>query len=206
MWVTHLLRDPDTFFERQANDLEMRRATLVVLATAFATVLGPAYVFLQLISGTDGPLAVFYAIGGAFGVFTSALTIFVIWILISILFFTLTRRLDSDSEFRTVFFFTGFGFLPLAFAGVASFLAIYAVFTVPEAATSGTLPATQIEAMNQYPTIQVIRVVGVGFICWRGFLWAFALKHATDVDLRQSALVAAIPTLASVVWELTHLV
>ncbi|QSG13626.1 YIP1 family protein [Halapricum desulfuricans] len=205
MWVTHLLRDPDTFFERQANELEMRRATLVVLATAFATVLGPAYVFLQLISGTDGPLTVFYAIGGAFGVFTSALTIFVIWILFSILFFTLTRRLGSDSEFRTIFFLTGFGFLPLAFAGVASFLAIYAVFTVPEAVTSGALRA-QIKAMNQHPAIQVIRVVSVGFICWRGFLWAFALKHATDVGLRRSALVAAIPTLASVVWELTHLV
>lgn len=197
--------DPDGFYARQADDLEMRRSVLVVTLTGLATMAGPLYLIERLVSATDQVVAVFYAFGGLFGTFTSGLTILLFWLAYSILFFLVGRRLGGVGEFRVVFFLTGFGFLPQFFAGIGSLFALYTVLSGLTIASDPAALQAQFDAVNGNPTVRTARLVGITFLLWRGFIWTFAVRHALDLDLRRAAVPAAIPTVASVGWELSQL-
>lgn len=206
MRVTSLFLDPDSFFRRQATGPNMAGSALVVGVAMVATILGPSYLIQRLVSGTDSGLGMFLAVGGTLGMLSSGFTILLFWLVYSILFHSLANYFGGTSEFRRMFFLTGFGFAPLVFAGLGNFLSLYHVLSGVPLPDDPAMLQARFEAVNADPVVQIARLTGVCFLTWRGFLWAFAIKHAADVELRLAAIPAAVPTVASIVWELSQLV
>ncbi|MFB6176621.1 MAG: Yip1 family protein [Halobaculum sp.] len=199
-----MFRNPDAFFERQATDPSMIAPTACVLLAMFASILGPTYVMGRLVQQASGGVTVFLALGGTLGLFSSSLSLILLWFSHSIAFHFVARRLGGDHDFRDMFFVSGFGFLPYVFSGLLGFFAVFHVFSGVALPTESAALEQTVTALAQSTPIVLARGVGTLFLLWAGLLWTFGIKHVADLPFQRAVLPAAVPTLLSVGWELSQ--
>ena len=200
-----MFAEPDAFFREQAKAPGMAASTGCVFGATVASLLGPGYVVGRLVREAAAGADVFLVIGGSLGLLSSSLTLLLLWVAYAITFHAVSWRLGGTAEFRTVFFLTGFGFLPKLFAGVVGLSAVVVATETVGIPGDPSLLTERVAAINRRPVITVARLVGVVFILWSGMLWTFAVRHATGLPLRRVVIPTVPPTLLSIAWELRHI-
>lgn len=203
--IRNVLVDPNRFFEEFSEDPELLRPALVVLVAAIANVASGFYIANKMWQAQDGNLALVLAVGGVVGTVTGLVGVFVVWLVYSAVFYLLSSYFDGTGRFRDTVKFVGWGFVPTIFAGLlSSLVTIYALHgvTFPDDPQQMSSFVRQVQNSPLFVASGVSRIV---FILWQGFLWAFAVKYARDIELRESAMVVAVPVLLSILWTVYNM-
>lgn len=199
----------NSFLREQAQYGRFRGPTLSVLLAGVAF-------------GLQG-VAIYYALGEEALDISNAITVEVaiqfgepiaLWFVLSGAFALIARMFTSRIRIGRLFKLSGWGFLPFVVTGITWALGDYLVFqdqTVPDGVQVGVLSAEReafqliVTRVATDPVIIATTVIGCVFILGSGYIWSLAVKYSTDLERRQSMIVAFLPTLAYIAFILLQL-
>ena len=187
-----------------------RHVVAVVLVAGIASIVAsiPSIQFTSaLFSGMQGGemVATFTWVGAIVG---GLLGPFVRWLLYGVAFFVVSAvAFDPDGSAGDLFALTGWGFVPTIPAAIVNGVAAYLVFggrQVPQNMSPQEVVQYS-QSLQNDPVLVVSSVVGIAFLLWGAFLWTFAVKHARDLPLRESAITVAVPVAFAILLRLPGL-
>ncbi|MFB6242793.1 MAG: Yip1 family protein, partial [Halobaculum sp.] len=190
------ITDPDGFFEAHAEDPDWLVPSLVVLANGVLAAVGAWYTVQFATRGLDS--AAVTTLPAIVGVVTGIAVPVVLWVVFAALFYGLSALFDGEGSFTTTLWLVGWGYGPALIAGLVSMLAVYyAGQAVPPAASFQEYPAVQ-RQIQTHQYVEWSRIVQLAVTLWQGVLWTYAVRHARNLDLREAAIVVALPVVASI--------
>jgi len=199
--------DPDEFYERNKEDLSVRYVLgIVALAGLASSLLGVVILYYQL-QITAGPATPLLVTGGVITALANILSVFAFWFVYAVLIHVVAMVVTEGSAlsvpqgtFRQLCLFVGCGFIAGIMAGlnkaVATFLTVRNLFAASDLSelNANVLASSLQGATAMRMTVAVTAVI----VLWRGFIWVFAVKHTYDVDLRTATVIAAVPSVCSI--------
>lgn len=207
MWS--IVTDPDQFFRRRNDEERLWPGTIILLCSSVIGAAGTIAVTLHTAQVLPSGVRSVATFGALIGVVISGLLPLTLWGGFStVLHLSSAWFSDADGEFRTTVRLTAWGFFPyLLTVSVSTGVLLVVIFTTPLPTDAANL-ATYAQSVRQNPLFLLVDIVR--FVCaiWSGFLWAFAVKHARNVTVRQGVFAAVGPTLMLLflaVWNSSYL-
>jgi len=206
MFVTNVrdvVFDPDSLFSRGTDQMPLWQPTLIVFLLGIVNVIPSLLIATRVETAVEGLSQTAIGVAQGIGVLFGFITVFVLWLIFTGVLHGISALAGAGrGSFRQTFRYTGWGFLPSVLGGVLNAYATWQALRRIPAST----PAPELSAELQSITIvQITTGVGMLFIVWQGFIWAFALSHCRGLTLRRSAVVAAVPVFAQLgfsIWGL----
>jgi len=207
-----LLTEPESFFRERRNSPSLKGPIAVVTAVALLGAVGAVIQFRAMsaiFSDLGGEAGAFAGAFQAVGIVIALVTPFIFWVLYAGLFHGISIIFDGKGPFTTTLALVGWGFVPNVVSSLFTVLLNFYRFNV-----RGVAPAdvTQ-ESMQQFqqqvqsgPLVALAGVVGLVFTLWSGLLWAFAMKHARTLSMREAVLTVVLPVLVGVGFSLFSIV
>ncbi|AAB90742.1 Yip1 family protein [Archaeoglobus fulgidus] len=169
---------------------------------------------LKLSQALPESLKSFFIAGAYIQLVSTFLGFFATWLIIAAVMHGLSAFFDGRGEFRRTFEFAGYGFM-LSLLGSAVTIPVSLKY-VEEA----TIPTIDLQELSANPEILVKSLVShfpdsyvysaiflnLAVTAWSFLIWTFALKNARNVELKQAAVCAAIPTAIFGVYQVMALV
>lgn len=169
--IAQLFVSPDKFFKDAVLDKKFSLKTPILIILIFCAIYG--LIAINTLPLQQAQQNVFLYIGYALGLVSVPISIVFTWFLISGIFFTISHFLGGKNDFRLLFNFTSFGFIPAIF----NLIFMYVMGAVLE--------------IN--PDSWIFSFVGVLFMLWSANIWVFAVKHARSLTTRNAIITVAIP-------------
>lgn len=184
MDIRALVFDPDEFYTAPIEDY-IRISTAVVLLAAILKVSWLAYGSYLVVQATDiGGELIGIGITLLFG-----LMVFVLvagWLLISGVFFWISKLFDGQGNFRSLAMYVAWGFTPQALSSIYSVITIAVLLRPAEISGSVRGSVTGIAQVNSHPAVVAGSILSAACLVWTAFLWIFAVKHARQLSLREA--------------------
>lgn len=155
-----------------------------------------------LSSGTGAVALLGFLIGGLSGI---TMTL-ILWFVNTGVLFLLSSRFGGDGDFRRLFKFVGWGYLPVLIGGVVNFALLLQASSGIEPVQSVEAAATVSSHLQSHPLVRVSRALNIIFAVWQGFIWVFGLHYARNIKLRAAAICVSLPVGLSVVGKLLSLI
>lgn len=169
---------------------------------------------LKLSQALPESLKSFFIAGAYIQLVSTFLGFFAAWLIIAAVMHGLSAFFDGRGELRRTFEFAGYGFMP-SLLGSAVTIPVSLKY-VEEA----TIPTIDLQELSANPEILVKSLVShfpdsyvysaiflnLAVTAWSFLIWTFALKNARNVELKQAAVCAAIPTAIFGVYQVMALV
>jgi len=201
-----IITNPDKFFKKNGDQFSLRWPSSVVFAAAVMSVSPILVITLKLapvLSSGTGLIALFgFFIGGLSGI---AITL-ILWFVNTGMFYLLSSRFGGNGDFRRLFKFVGWGYLPVFLGGIVKFVLLLQAASGIESAQSIEAAATVSSQLHSHPLLRFSSVLNVIFAVWQGFIWVFALRYARNIKLRAAAICVVLPVGLSVVLKLLNLI
>lgn len=197
--LSTLFTSPARFFDSRSEDPGRLGPVLVVALTGTITLSAQLLLTSMSIVG-EGPSIAYVtnavrvqlpamAVGGAAISFGH---VFGYWIIYSLIFYLVTVPFSEEKDFRTLFWLSGWGFLPWFLSGVFWLIAmIWSAFSV-QAPTMAAGNAVFVERVQETLFVQASRPVEILGVVWSLGLWTILVKKLRSVETWQ-ALVAILP-------------
>lgn len=195
-----IITDPDEFFGSKAADTSFAGPILVLCLAALANVSSQLGLLYSLVPTAPEGTKTILLVSGLVGVLLGGLVMFGLWLLYSLVLHALSVRLGGTGSLRDTALLSGWGFIPNIVSGAFSGFVTYHVVgdtlagTDLQSASIQTLPG----ALQSHPLLKVTTAVTITVLLWRGLIWTFVVRHAHDLQLKRSALVAAVPTIGAI--------
>jgi hypothetical protein len=201
--IGDLFLNPDRFFARRIQQPQsFREPVLVVFIVAILTgiyAMMSANITARIFSG---PAAQMGGIIGAFGGVSGFIVQFVMWVVISGIFFAISMALSGNGAFTRTLEFIGLGMVPMIFASVLE--VVLAMIYLPEVKvtpvsvmTDPTVVTAAVTRLMQDPAMHTLTIsasiISVIFMIWAANLWIFGMKHARGLSLKNAAICVVIP-------------
>ena len=135
--------------------------------------------------------------------------IFLIWIILTGLFYGLSIPFKGQGSFKRCLEVTGYGYMPQIIGSVIS--VIVAIMYVPKVVVPGISAAAMqdpqviqdaVKALMHDPAMmemtQVITVIWIVFFLWSANSWIFGIKYARNLSMRDAAICVSIPVFLTV--------
>lgn len=201
--VPDLLTDPDAFFEREAEDPGWLRPTGIVVLAAVVGVLSSVPVLRATMgslppeAGALGPVV--YVIGAAGGIIATL----VFWVLYSLVFHVISAAaFAGEGSFGDTMKLTGWGFIPHVISGLIGAAVNFYVFSTVQFPSNPARMGAFVTSLRSQPLFVVTQVLGIAFLLWSAFLWAFAMRHGRKLTLRQSGITVGVPVAIVLLYRL----
>lgn len=191
--MIRLLTDPDGFFRESAPERGLRGPALVVLLAGVTNTV-PVLVLIQRLLGSLSTAFRILAIGMLFiSAVAGVFAVFFMWYGFASVFHAISTLFGGVGELRTTIRYVGWGFVPIVLSGLISLG--FLLVTLPDQATFGDPGRVeQIARATQHSQLALVSsVVTSTFTVWSGLIWAFALVHARELDLRSAAITVGAP-------------
>jgi hypothetical protein len=196
------LTDPDGFFAEQADDPDWVLPALIVLSGGIFGAAGSYFLFSFAAAGIEGTAM---TVSIAIGVGTALVIPFVLWLVYALVFYGISAVFDGEGSFGETVILTGWGYAPAVIGSFASMLAFYyAAQSVPPATTFQEFAQIQGQ-IQSHQFLRWTNALGLVLTLWQGVLWAYAMKHARNLSLRDAALTVALPVVVSVGFTINSL-
>lgn len=196
-----ILIDPDEFFRNEAENPDILRPGLILVASSLVGVITPVIIMNKIMTVVTDTNT-FITVGIVISVLTSFLSIYMVWIVYSLIFFIITIPLGGEGEFRDLFKLIGWGFIPYIFSGIVGATISYlAIQNTPFIAGEMTIVA-YMGNVNNSQIMNISKASSTIFFAWSGFMWVFAVKHARNLNIRRSVITVGIPVLISIIYRI----
>lgn len=197
--MLELFTDPDSFFHKD-DEPEFFGPVCVVFLAGLVSAGSPLVIFQQLLASPE--VDAFVSVGLLLGIFGGVLTIFLLWFVFAGTFHMLSTRFGGSGDFKTLFLFVGWGFVPLVFSGLVSIIATYlATQTVPSPTNLDAID-TFTNQIQSSPFVKISTILSAVFTLWSGLIWTFSIKNSRSINFRPSLITAGIPVSAMVIWTI----
>lgn len=204
-----LLTSPDGFFEERTPEAALLAPAAVVLLVGLIRALGALPAMQMTVKALPEGASGFGSVVVASGVIGGFIGVLVAWVLYAGAFHLISGLLyEPDNGFRDTLAVTGWGFVPAIIAAIVGAVVAFAVFG-DVAAPSATDPAQVqrfVQELRSRPAFLVSSALGIVFLLWQAFLWAFGVKHARGLTLRQAGVTVAAPVAVALALRLWSLV
>ena len=211
-FILDTLISPDAFFRNAINKKEdLKVPLLIVLCGA---IVGAVHAYLvggltgKMMSALIPGMATIITLSAVIG---ALVAIFLIWIVMTGIFYGLSFLFKGQGSFRRCLEFTGYGYLPQILGSVIS--VIVAFMYVPKV----VVPQISAAAMQDPQVIQdavktlmhdpamlemtqIIVVITTVFLLWSANSWIFGMKYARNLSLRNAAICVGVPVIAYVLY------
>ncbi len=216
MDILKILFEPNKFFsEENERESGIKMPFLIVLLNG---ILLMATTFLVMdvtlpAMGLEGMLpadTITFMI--LFSSMVSLIMIFVIWLILTGVFYLISCFFDSEGGFKKTFKFVGYGFLPMIFASIISFISTFAMLPAMKNAIQMArgdpvlMETLMMEAMQGDPIVILSSVIGIVFTVWSVYIWIFAIRYARGVSLKNSMIIVGVPSAIYVIYSMYSLI
>lgn len=202
--LARLATDPRAFVERQSNYPGIRtQGVFVALAgLAFGLQHYGNFALLDESAGhVTGPLWVLPI--------ADLLVAFLLWGVVTVVVYYVARPFEGYFAPEVLFRMVGWGFVPLIASGLLRSLGrLYALRdAAPPAEPSIAGFEHEFEQYQLYvepassdPVFLGATLAAIPFLLYSGYVWALIVEHLGDVEFREAAVVAVVPTLICLAW------
>lgn len=203
-----LLTDPDRFFADESEDPDLLFPAIIVVAAGLLAALSQLpmleYVDQSLTGTAAGASSFLYIVTLA----SAVVGPIIIWPVVTAFFYGVaTIAFDGEGSFADMLGLAGWGYVPAVLSGLLSVFGYYWVFSnrSPQSISDPQMVQPFMQDLLTIPVIRALTAVGVLFTLWQGVIWAYAIKQGLDVSLREGAITAALPVVATVLLSLNSL-
>jgi hypothetical protein len=211
-FILDILISPNAFFRNAINKKEdLKVPLLIVLCGA---IVGAVHAYL--VGGLTGKMMSALIPGMATIVTLSAVigaivAIFLIWIVMTGIFYGLSFLFKGQGSFRRCLAFTGYGYLPQILGSVISVIVAFMYIprvVVPQISAAAIQDPQAIQdavkALMHDPAMmemtQIIAVISTVFLLWSANNWIFGMKYARNLSMRNAAICVGVPVIAYVLY------
>jgi len=211
-FILDILISPHAFFRNAINKKEdLKVPLLIVLCGA---IVGAVHAYL--VGGLTGKMMSALIPGMATIVTLSAVigtlfAIFLIWIVMTGIFYGLSFLFKGQGSFRRCLEFTGYGYLPQILGSIISVIVAFMYIprvVVPQISAAAIQDPQAIQdavkALMHDPAMmemtQIIAVISTVFLLWSANNWIFGMKYARNLSMRDAAICVGVPVIAYVLY------
>jgi len=206
-----LITNPDEFFaELKTKDGSIKIPILIIIGIAILGSISYYFFINKIIKflGIFPENIVQILTVGAY--ITTFITVFVIWLIITVIVYGLSALFGGEGSFYRTFTFIGYGFLPSLIGSlITTPISVYYIM-------NAEIPEIDLTQLEQNPEIidalitsllpnEIIYstlIINIAMIVWSLVIWSFALKHAREIDLRKAFICVLIPTVPLVIYQI----
>lgn len=188
-----VLTNPDGFYKNRVDDPSLLQALGVITVVAAISAISSYFTLNKMFAGMPDDTAAFGTIAVVFAVVGGIVGPFIIWGIYSVVFYVISLAFDPEGSFRTLATFTAYGYVPYILNAIIGVGLTYLLFQSIQAPTTAQAAAQFQTQLQSQPLFQLSILIGIVFSLWRAFIWAFAVKHARNLTLKQSGIVVGIP-------------
>lgn len=206
--LSDLFLNPGRFFEQKMQEEGgLKLPALIVLiagiigAVGAVISLGPVIQLLPSEAASFTPVLMTLGVAGAF------VTIFVVWVVWTVVFFLLSMIFKGKGDFKRLLEFVGYGFIPEVIGGLFTLPILYLYFStldVPQVSDPAQIQEVTLQLMSA-PELQIAGVISQVFLIWSANIWIFGLKEARSLSTRNAAITVGVPVGLYVIFQIYNL-
>jgi hypothetical protein len=206
--IANLILNPNGFFENlKQGDVSLKKPFLIIIVLSAIGSINQYLILDKLSQAFPAELSGFLMIGAYIGIFSSFITILVVWLVITAIMYAISSILGGQGSFKRTFEFTGYGFLPSILASIITTpVTAYYIFNarVPELSMADVqnreLMKNLMKSLMPTDVIYFNLIVGFAFAIWNLTIWTFAIKNARELTTKSAIITVLIPSCAYIVY------
>jgi len=202
--LNNLLFDPNSFFrEKSRNNVDFKYPLLIILVIAIIA-MGSSFLVMNQLSGmfpsdmgsyVSTAAIIFGIVGGLFGTF-------LYWLILTVIFYSISYVFDSKGSFKRTLEFVGYGFVPQIFSGLIGVVITF--WLTASIDLSSQNPEIITESITQMfsnnPLYYASQAIGILCLLLSAYIWVFALLHARNISMKNAIITVGIPVGLYVVY------
>jgi hypothetical protein len=211
-FILDVLIRPDTFFRNVITERESLKVPLLIVLCG--AIIGAIQAYLvggltsklmgALMPGMETIIVISTIIG-------AIIATFLIWIILTALFYGLSFLFKGQGSFGRCLEVTGYGYLPQILGSLISVIIAFIYVpkvVVPEISTAALQDPQAIQdavkVLLHDPAMmemtQLVTVISIVFLLWSANNWIFGMKYARNIPLRDAAICVGAPVLVYVLY------
>jgi|Deesub1362A_J573_1020465.scaffolds.fasta_scaffold27114_2 hypothetical protein len=202
--MANILSNPDGFFsEMMQRNVNLKRPFLIILILAIISSISQYFIVTKMAEAFPPEVAGFLMIGAYTGVITSLITLIIVWLVISLIMFGISSVLGGQGEFKRLFEFTGYGFLPSIISSfITTPVMVYYISkaVVPKLSMadiqSGDFGKDFMSALMPSDVVYFNLIISIAFFIWSFTIWTFGVKNARKLEMSKAVMTVLIPVIA----------
>ena len=199
--MLNVLTNPDRFFkEKSSEEVSLKAPFVIVLIIGIVKVIPVIMTLSKIMAALPEEVAPFMPIGAIIGVIGGLLGAFLIWLIFAGIFHTISIAFKGEGQFRRVFEFVGYGFIPSIVSSLVVLIAM--MYALPTVEFSMENPQLIQQSLLSNPAMQASAIIGILFTLWSANIWIFGLKHARSLSTNSAVITVAIPAAAYVLFTI----
>jgi hypothetical protein len=203
-----LFLNPRAFFEAKVSgNAGLKVPALIVLVIGIISAVSAYLISGLTVQLLPPEVAAFGSLITIFGAVGALIGAFVIWIVVTAIFYGISAIFGGEGSFRRTLVFVGYGYAPQILGGIIStvFTALFASSVQVPAVTDPNEIANITTQLMQDPLVQIATLIGILFMLWSANIWIFGVKYARNLSLKNAAITVGVPVALYVLYVLFNL-
>lgn len=193
-----ILTDPSGFFRQNPRASSLTWSGGVVTLSAIIGLTTTVVLVRQMLPGLSESAQTLALIGYAISVGSSVIGSFFLWFVYAGVFYTISIYFEGVGEFRRLFTYVGWGFIPEIVSGLMTTATMVVVVRDMQRPSSVAELERSTRAIQSHPLMTAVGIAGILLTLWRGTIWVFAVKHARNLSLRDATVTVGVPIAVSI--------
>ncbi len=187
-----VLIDPQKFFENKIKeDPDFKQPLMIIGIMAVISAVSAYIIASKLIGNLPSDMASVAQIGAAIGAIFAIISVFIMWLVYSGIFYGISLVLSGQGTFKRVCEFVAYGFLPSILGSVLSLVLTSKAYSSLDLSVQD--PALLEKAMFSDPYIMASTVIGILLTLWSANIWVFAMMHARNLTVKNALITVGVP-------------
>ena len=187
-----ILINPREFFENKIKeDPDFKQPLMIIGAMAVISAISAYIIASKLIGNLPSDVASVAQIGAAIGAIFAIISVFIMWLIYSGIFYGISLVLNGQGTFKRVCEFVAYGFLPSILGSVLSLVLTSKAYSSLDLSVQD--PALLEKAMFSDPYIMASTVIGILLTLWSANIWVFAMMHARNLTVKNALITVGVP-------------
>ena len=190
--MIEVLTNPGGSFEKKIKEeADFKPPLMIMGAMALISAISAYMIASKVIGNLPDDMASFAQIGVAVGTIFAIISVFVMWLIYSGIFYLISLLLGGQGKFKRVLEFVAYGFLPSIFGSVISLVLTSKAYSSLDFSVQD--PTLVEKAMLSDPYIMAATVIGILLTLWSANIWVFAMMHSRNLTVKNALITVGIP-------------
>lgn len=199
--------NPNKFFSIKSKEkINLKTSFIIVLVYGILSLI-PSLLLMTKITESLSSDTNFFAIASiAIGAISGLFIVFLVWFIISGVFYLLSHRFSSEGYFKRTVEFTGYGFIPAIFSSLIAILATYYLLpSIDFSVQNPQLLQQSLESIAGNQLLKFSKIIEIICVLLSANIWVFALSYSRNLSIKNAAIVVGAPTMFYILYKLYQL-